>query len=135
MTRGLRNNNPGNIRRSTTPYKGEIVGEDTAFKTFQAMQWGYRAMFVLLHTYQKRYGLNTIAGVIRRYAPANENNTEAYIATVARLSKMDANAGINTQHKATMIPIVAAMSRVENGVDAVPADVLEGWNLFEQHQP
>ena len=133
--RGLRNRNPGNIRHNATRYLGEIAGTDKSFKTFSAMPWGYRAMFVALYTYQRRYGLNTITGLIRRWAPANENDTEAYIATVSRDSGIQPTTWINTQHRDTMIPIVAAMSRVENGVSADMSEVDAGWELFEKHKP
>ena len=55
LPRGLRNNNPGNIRISPTRYKGEIVpSSDRAFKQFKSRGWGYRAIFVLLESYHKR---------------------------------------------------------------------------------
>lgn len=99
------------------------------------MAWGYRAMFVLLYTYQRRYGLNTIEELIGRYAPQSENDTAAYIAAVSRQSGTPPDELINTLHGDLMIPIVGAMSRVENGVPAVMADVREGWNLFIKHRP
>ena len=47
MSRGLANCSPGNIRQSKTRYQGEVVpSRDKAFKQFQTMAWGYRAMFV-----------------------------------------------------------------------------------------
>lgn len=67
LPRGLRNRNPGNIRRSSVRYKGETEGSDTAFKTFRTMAWGYRAMFVLLHTYRVRHGIATLRGMIARW--------------------------------------------------------------------
>lgn len=51
FTRGLRNNNPLNIRKSSTRYQGEVAGTDPAFKTFKTMAWGYRAAFAILKTY------------------------------------------------------------------------------------
>lgn len=99
------------------------------------MAWGYRAMFVLLYTYQRRYGLNSIEELIGRYAPQSENDTAAYIATVSRQSGTAPDELINTLHVDVMLPIVGAMSRVENGVPAVIADVREGWNLFLKHRP
>ena len=52
LSRGLRNLNPGNIRRSSVRYKGEKShSTDSAFKQFESLEAGYRAMFVLLHTY------------------------------------------------------------------------------------
>lgn len=131
MSRGLRNNNPGNIRQSGTKYAGEVrPSRDRAFKQFETMAYGYRAMFMLLYTYQKRHGLNTIRQMIGRYAPPVENHTDAYIDTVARRSGIGADTRITTTYGDVMIPIVSAMSYVENGVPAVAADVRAGWELF-----
>jgi len=70
MSRGLKNCNAGNIRRSRGRYKGEVVpSRDPAFKQFESLAWGYRAIFVLLHTYRTRHGLRTIAEMIARWAP------------------------------------------------------------------
>ena len=83
LPRGLRNNNPGNIRNSKTKYLGEVQpSQDSAFKQFQSIDYGYRAMFVLIEHYYKARGLKTIRQIINRYAPASENNTEAYIQQV-----------------------------------------------------
>lgn len=129
-SRGLRNNNPGNIRLSSTRYLGEIDSTDSAFKQFKSMAHGYRAMFVLLHTYQKKHHLNTIAAMISRYAPAVENHTEAYINAVSEWSGVPATSRITTTNGDIMVPIIAAMSRVENGVFAHMPDVVEGWDMF-----
>jgi hypothetical protein len=131
LPRGLRNCNPGNIRKNNTLYVGEIVpSKDDEFKQFVTMAYGYRAMFVLLYTYQHRYGLDTAAKMITRYAPENENHTEAYIEAVAERSGVSAHGRITATNGDVMIPIVVAMSAVENGVEAKMHDVEEGWKLF-----
>ena len=77
MSRGLKNNNPGNIRRSRVRYVGEVSpSADAEFKQFESVAYGYRAMFVLLDSYRRRYSLNTIRQMINRYAPPTENFTE-----------------------------------------------------------
>lgn len=129
-SRGLRNNNPGNIRLSNTRYLGEVDSTDSAFKQFKSMAYGYRAMFVLLHTYQRKHHLNTIAEMISRYAPAVENHTEKYIKAVSDWSGVPATSRITATNGDIMVPIVAAMSRVENGVFANMPDVVEGWDMF-----
>lgn len=135
MSRGLNNCNPGNIRKSNTKYQGEIIPpRDKAFKQFETVAWGYRAMFVLLHTYS-RYGYRTLRQMISRYAPPVENHTENYIVQVSRWADVFEDAPLDTLDPATMIPVVAAMSRMENGVAAVDSDVREGWRLFMQHRP
>ncbi|MBO5819983.1 MAG: structural protein P5 [Alistipes sp.] len=129
--RGLRNNNPGNIRQSSVRYTGEVQpSKDGAFKQFQSMEYGYRAMFVLLHTYARKHGINTIEGMISRYAPATENHTRKYIDVVSEWSGVPATSHLTTTNAEVMIPIVAAMSRVENGVEAVMAEVEKGWQMF-----
>lgn len=131
MARGLNNRNPGNIRQSKGRYKGEVrPSRDPAFKQFETMAWGYRAIFVLLHTYRTRHGLRTIAAMIARWAPPSENKTELYIRTVSRRSGIPADRPLDTRARRTMIPIAAAISFVENGTTADMHDVEKGWELF-----
>ena len=131
MSRGLRNCNPGNIRRSKTRYKGEkLPSRDSEFKEFESMAYGYRAMFVLLDTYSRRYGLCTIRQMLNRYAPPVENFTEGYIRFVSEKTGIALDEIINTRAARDMVPVVAAMSQIENGVAAVMDDVYRGWDLF-----
>lgn len=131
MSRGLRNNNPGNIRRSKVCYKGEVrPSRDPDFKEFSTMAYGYRAVFVLLDAYRSRYGLATIRQMLNRYAPPTENFTEGYVRFVADYSGVMPDEIIDTRSEKDMIPIVAAMSKIENGVAANIADVERGWELF-----
>ena len=132
MSRGLRNCNPGNIRQSKTRYKGERhPSRDSEFKEFESMAYGYRAMFVLLDTYSRRYGLCTIRQMLNRYAPPTENFTEGYIRFVSEKTGIAPDEIINTRAARDMVPMVAAMSQIENGKPAVMADVHRGWELFE----
>lgn len=94
------------------------------------MAYGYRAMFVLLDSYRCRYGLSNIRAMISRWAPPVENHTEGYIRFVAERSGIDAEATLDTRREQDMIPMVAAMSEIENGVKAVLSDVEAGWELF-----
>lgn len=134
MSRGLRNNNPGNIRQNSDNFLGEIKpSADPSFKQFESIEYGYRAIFVTLNTYQKKYGLSTIRAMISRWAPPKDNNdTEAYIRAVSSESGVPENSHITSTNKDVMIPIVAAMSRVENGVEANITEVQRGWDLFMQ---
>lgn len=136
LPRGLRNNNPGNIRISKTKYLGEVQpSQDSAFKQFQSIDYGYRAMFVLLEHYYKARGLKTIRQIINRYAPTSENNTEAYIQQVASICFRSADEEIDITNKDEMVLLVSAMSRVENGRVANVDDVLRGWNLYQRCRP
>jgi hypothetical protein len=131
VSRGLRNCNPGNIRQSKTRYKGEKPhSTDSAFKQFETLEWGYRAILMLLHTYRVRGYGDTIAKMISRYAPPFENNTEAYISRVCQQTGIDRDQRLNTLNSVQMIPIVSAISAVENGVKADEEVVARGWELF-----
>ena len=119
MARGLENNNPGNIRQSKVRYKGEVrPSRDPAFKQFESLAWGYRAIFVLLHTYRVRHGLRSIREMISRWAPPSENRTEAYIRAVSADTGIGPDEALETLDPATMVPVAAAISRVENGTAA-----------------
>lgn len=133
MSRGLRNCNPGNIRQSRSNFKGEVrPSRDSAFKQFESMAYGYRAMFVLLNSYHKCYGLTTIREMISRWAPPSENFTEGYIRFVSERSGIAADVEVDSRSERDMVPIVAAMSEIENGVKAAMNDVYEGWKLFSK---
>ena len=48
------------LPRSNDHFRGEVEGNDKVFKTFSSMEWGFRALLMILHTYIVRYGLRTI---------------------------------------------------------------------------
>lgn len=131
MSRGLRNCNPGNIRRGGFRYKGEVAhSSDVAFRQFESVEWGYRAMFVVLHTYAVKHGCTTLREMINRYAPPSENHTENYIRRVADATHLSPEEPLDSTDAATMTAIVGAMSEVENGIGADMAAVWRGWELF-----
>ena len=133
MSRGLRNCNPGNIRKSRVKYEGEVApSRDIEFKEFRSMAYGYRAMFVLLDSYRSKYGLCTIRQMLGRYAPPTENFTEGYVRFVSSRTGIAPDEIVNTRAARDMIPIVAAMSQIENGVPAIISDIEEGWSLFSK---
>lgn len=128
--RGLRNNNPGNIRRNSDVFQGEKTSSDREFKQFKSMAYGYRAIFKILSNYYWNYKLDTIRKMISRWAPENENNTDAYIKAVSDYAGIPADDPVNITDREQMIRIVAGMSKVENGREADMSDVIAGWNLL-----
>lgn len=135
MTRGYRNNNPLNMRHDNDRWQGEVVpSQDGAFKQFETMAWGYRAAFKLLHNYQKNNGCRILSDFINRWAPPSENNTSAYVSTVAKRAGLSDVSEIDTLKGDTMRAVVSAMSYVENGVEANEADIAAGWDLFMQNR-
>ena len=128
IPRGLRNNNPLNIRHNADVFQGEIKGNDKSFKTFSSMPYGYRAAFVTLGTYLSR-GYNTIEKIITKWAPPSENNTQGYIANVEKWSGVPRNKELTAASGADYIMIVATMSAVENGVNADINQIKAGFAL------
>lgn len=85
--RGIRNNNPGNIRKGPTQWEGlapPAQQTDPAFLVFATAAYGVRAIARILRSYRERSGCDTIRKVFNRWAPPVENNTAAYIADVAQ---------------------------------------------------
>lgn len=82
-TRGIRNNNPANVRRTKEAWQGlSKLQTDKAFFQFDSMVWGIRCLVKTLHTYVCKHNLHSTADIINRFAPSNENNTQAYIYTI-----------------------------------------------------
>ncbi|EBE4781883.1 structural protein [Salmonella enterica] len=123
--RGIRNNNPGNIRwgddwKGLTP-KSQRTDKD--FCQFIKPEYGIRAMIVILRNYQRKHGLNTISGIINRWAPTNENNTQAYIDSVAKSTGATPDQFIRTDDSRFMMKLLQAIIRHENGVQPYGFDV------------
>jgi hypothetical protein len=129
MTRGYRNNNPGNIRLTTKKWIGEIDGTDKDFKTFKSMPYGYRAIFALLREYISK-GYDTIEKIINRYAPPSENITSAYVKTVEKRTGIDKNRLISFNEIDIIFKLVNSISYVENGIEPNQNDINEGYKLL-----
>lgn len=134
-SRGMRNNNPGNIRKSATPWKGKVpLSENTdgAFEQFYTYPWGIRAMIKNLQSYQRDRGLDTLQEIINTWAPPSDNNnTGAYIAAVSISTGISPLSPIDTTDRATMRGIVKAMTKIENGRDAVTDEQFNyAWTLL-----
>jgi len=131
LPRGLRNNNPGNIRINNDLFQGEIrPSKDRSFKQFITMAYGYRAIFRILRNYYNNYHLDTIRNMITRWAPPKENHTEKYIQFVSGYAGIPADDPIDVNDREQMIRIVAGISKEENGKEADMSDVITGWNLL-----
>ena len=129
--RGLRNNNPLNIRKNSTKWQWLAEAQtDKAFFVFVAPEWGYRAALRTLQTYHRTHRLCTIREWIERWAPPCENPTGKYLEFVCDKVGMPSDACPRISNKTIMCNIVAAMSHFENGVPAVMEDVYRGWELL-----
>ncbi len=132
MSRGIRNNNPLNIERSKSrPWIGEIrPSQDPRFAQFETIEHGYRAAFKLLHNYKRLHGCVYLEDFINRWAPPVENDTKSYISFVARRSGVPLDEPLDTRDQRSMTRLVAAMSKMETGVEPVFKQVEDGWRLY-----
>lgn len=126
--RGIRNFNPGNLRRNDTKWAGMADDQtDPDFVVFKSPQYGIRALCRVLLSYNSR-GINTVAQIISTYAPSSENDTAAYIEDVAHACQVSATDVLDLDSADVMRPLVRAIIRHENGSqpysDAVIDDAL-----------
>ncbi|MCC4600297.1 structural protein P5 [Xanthomonas melonis] len=118
--RGVRNNNPGNIDRTSTVWQGEdrsasALARESRFAVFDTPEYGFRALVKTLLTYQRKHGLRTVRGIINRWAPPVENDTGAYARQVATALGVDVDQRINVEAPATAFQLAKAIAKHENG--------------------
>lgn len=133
--RGERNNNPGNIDYNPrNPWQGQLPHDpkiESRFCRFQSPEYGIRAIYKLLQTYQTKYGLSSVKAIINKYAPPNENNTGGYINRAAADIGIGINDHLNTKDKKTGIALATAIVGVELGYQPYGTDVFEkAWGLL-----
>lgn len=123
--RGLRNNNPGNIEsgRFAATVQG-FQGSDGRFAQYATPEQGIQAADKLLTSYAGR-GLNTVNGIVNRWAPPTENNTGAYVAQVAKELGVDPNQPLDMNNWEVRQKLIAAKIRVENGKQPYAEDVFQ----------
>jgi len=139
--RGLRNNNPLNIRHSKNQWQGMVTTQtDKEFVQFQSMAYGYRAAWRTLNTYYKKLKERkkrfTVENIICRWAPPTENDTTAYIRTVLTLSGIGGQENLlppqNVMSYGRLSRLIAAMTVMENGIHPKDVDteaIFQGYKL------
>lgn len=120
--RAVRNNNPCNIERGD-PWQGLMAEADKTadqkaeqrFCVFASPKWGFRAAARILIAYQDKHGINTIAGIVARLAPPNENDTRAYTQHVCDLTEWAADKALDLHAYSDVAPVVKALATHECG--------------------
>lgn len=130
IPRGIRLNNPGNIRKSaTTVWLGQLPiaqGKDPEFVEFVGPEYGIRAMARILKSYTSR-GLVTIRQIVSQWAPPSENDTDAYIASVVQRTGFLADQALTPAQAMTLIPAIIFH---ENGQQPYsPSVIAQGVSL------
>ena len=138
LPRGIRNNNPLNIRRTAKDqWKGLRAQQtDASFCQFERLEYGWRAAFYLLtRTYYHKYRLYTIRMIISKWAPPNENLTSTYVENVSRLTGIgpDEPIGIPSDQPTRWMKLGIAMAIQENGTESLDYfAMLDGWELARE---
>lgn len=125
MVRGIRNNNPGNIRADGTAWEGLATpNSDGTFFIFKDATYGIRAIARILSNYVSNDGVaSTVTGLISRWAPPSENDTASYINDVANQIGVGPDDVIDVN--AYMPGLVAAIVDHENGVQPYAAATIQ----------
>lgn len=140
--RGIRNNNPGNLKVSSSPWLGKLPYEANqdydcrsgrvtrTFEQFSQYKYGIRALIKLLENYMQVKGLRTISQIINRYAPSTENNPVTYIQFVSNYTGYSPNWPLSPSRE-TLRALSRAIARHENGMEAISdAQFAAAWNEF-----
>ena len=114
--RGIRNNNPGNLRRTDDPWQGLAETQtDTEFFVFQSPIYGIRALARTLIKYQDKHRLSTIRQLIGRWAPNTENDTVAYIKAVSDETGLAPDVVLDMHKYEHLKALVTAIIKHESG--------------------
>lgn len=113
-TRGYRNNNPLNIRNSKAfKWEGQISYDSDGFCVFKNLLYGVRAAFALMRSYNHNHKIDTIQGIISRWAPPSENDTANYIKHVASAAGLSPTERIHYRSPQMRL-VVKEMARIES---------------------
>lgn len=129
IPRGIRNNNPLNIRIGNTWLGERTNPTDPAFEEFVSIEYGLRAAFCILRRYIRRYHKNTVPAIVSTWAPASENNTQRYIDIVCKRSGISQTQQIRFEDKTTMCKLVEAMAFVECGQPIDGKKIEKGYSM------
>lgn len=111
--RGIRNNNPGNLR--TNAFAGTKGVDKDGYAQFESPEQGLRALGKNLVVQQEKHGLRTVESIITKYAPPNENDTAAYIATVSSALGVKPDQQIDMKDPETLQKFMNVVIKHENG--------------------
>lgn len=130
--RGIRNNNPLNIRISSVAWQGKVEhNTDGAFEQFTRLEYGIRAALVNIRTYIKRDHIDTVQAIITKWAPASDgNNTERYIETVCKKTLIPRAERLKYTDKGRLCMLVWAMIQVECGQEIGMGKIENAWALI-----
>lgn len=120
-SRGYRNNNAGNLVKTSIQWQGKVKCKDKRFECFSSPYYGTRAMVKTLVAYKEKHGISSVAGIINRWSPPHENHTASFI------NYLNHHVGVLGDNFYRKLPLlVHRMIRFENGYEKYSYDFVEG---------
>lgn len=123
--RGIRNNNPGNLNFVHQPGAVLEPGPNARFARFPTAEAGLEALRDQLCRYITRDGIDTVAGIISKWAPPTENDTAAYIRGVAHSLGVEPATRLGQPTPRLISGLMNAIIRFENGQNPYGSLVLQ----------
>ena len=130
--RSIRTNNPGAMNYGPFARANGAIGSDGRLAIFPDMETGFKAQENLLGTYETKHGLNTVRGIINRWAPPNvdNNSTDQYTQFVASRLGVSPDSPLTPDLRPRLAEVMAhyeagrPVSRTASTVPPVPTSTL-----------
>jgi hypothetical protein len=144
LSRGLRNNNPGNLIYTDIGWQGKIPYAQNSdwignpgnivkyFEQYTDVEHGIRAAAEDIINDVKQHGYS-LAQLINEYAPPSENNTAGYIQSIVNVTGLNPDVPI-TWNFVLLAEVLRAIFEVENGANNAAlisdATIVDSINLL-----
>ena len=122
LARGVRNNNPLNIKKKVSNAWDGIAEDqsgDSIFAIFESAEYGIRAAIRTLVTYQDKHKLKTPSEMLARWAPSSENVVSDYVAVVKELSGLSMDDPMVIGNNQKTLDLIRSMIAMENDQNAM----------------
>jgi hypothetical protein len=132
LPRGIRNNNPANIKKNNIKWDGlSDVQDDNTFYKFDDMIYGIRAFFIIIFNDRKLYNIRSIKQIINRFAPESENPTNEYVNFIANKLDIDKDDELCVTDEEMLIKFAQSLFEFENGESCanMKDDIKDGLKL------
>lgn len=130
VARGIRNNNPMNIRKGDNWLGLAEKQDDKDFCVFTHHKFGIRAFCKIILNYNRMYGINSVRCIVDRYAPPSENNTTSYIEHICSYLGVDKDESLKVHNSSVMLKLCKVFIKHECGcIPYTDNEIRQGMSL------
>lgn len=124
----VQNKNPFNVKglNNGDKWLGQCGSDKQGHAKFESWEHGVRAAALTLISYEKRYGIRTIRGIVTRFSRSNH---EAYCNLLSKALGIGADEQFSIHKR--MPDLLRAMCRMECGID-LPSTLLIPYTTLEK---